>query len=98
MSGGHTHLLFVHGNSVIHRLPAHVKILATVLTVLAVVGFPREQVWAYLAVAAVVLTLVRVVGLRYRTFAKRLLIETPFVAFALLLPFVAHGEKQPVLG
>nr|WP_269328708.1 cobalt ECF transporter T component CbiQ [Kineosporia babensis] len=81
-----------------HRLPAQVKLVAALLAVLAVVAAPRHQIWVFGCFAAVVGVLVATAGIPPRLMARRLLIEVPFLGFALLLPFVAQGERTEVLG
>lgn len=98
MSAGPAHQLYQPGDSVVHRLPAHVKLVAVVLTVLAVVATPREQFWAFGLFALLVVTIAVVAGIPLGLVARRSVIETPFVAFALLLPFVARGPRTDVLG
>jgi cobalt/nickel transport system permease protein len=98
MGIGHSHLLYRHGDSVIHRLPAHVKIVSLVAFVLIVVATPRDRFWAfpvYAALLAVVAVLARVPA----TFiVRRMVVEVPFVVFALLMPVVSTGERSDVLG
>ncbi|MET8827845.1 cobalt ECF transporter T component CbiQ [Streptomyces sp. NPDC004610] len=98
MGAGHAHRLYRHGHSPVHRLPPHTKIAATFAFVVVVVSTPRAAMWAfglYAVLLAVVAGIARVpAGLLLR----RLLIEVPFVAFAVLLPFVARGERVDVLG
>ena len=98
MSGAHARTLYVPGDSVVHRLPAHLKLVATVATVLAVVAAPRERFWAFAALAGLVVLTAAVARIPPGLVARRLLIELPFVGFALLLPFVARGERTDVLG
>ena len=98
MTGTHAHALFVHGHSRLHRLPAAVKLTALGLYVLAVVLTPREAFWAFGVHAFLALTAMRIARLRAGFVAKRLLIEVPFVLFAVFLPFVAGGEQVEVLG
>lgn len=99
MSAGHAHqALYLPGTSILHRLPAQVKLVCAVLTVLAVVAAPREQFWAFGVFAAVILALAALARIPVRVMARRLLIEVPFIGFALLLPFVARGERTDVLG
>jgi len=86
MSGGHAqHLLFHPADSPVHRLPAQVKIIAALLTVLCVVATPREEFWAF----GLYLLLIGAVGQLARVpvghFAKRAIIELPFVVMALLM-------------
>jgi cobalt/nickel transport system permease protein len=64
--------------------------------VLAVVATPREQVWAFAVHAAVLVAVVATARLPAGLVAKRMVVEVPFVVFALLLPFVAQGERVSV--
>lgn len=96
MGAGHGHALHFHGHSVVHRLPAHVKILALLGFVVAVVATPRESFWAHgvhaLVLAAVVLA--SRVPLAY--LGKRMVVEVPFLVFAILMPFIATGPRVAV--
>ncbi len=96
MGAGHGHTLHYHGHSPIHRLPAHVKIVALVLFVFAVVATPREVFWPYAVhlAALVGVALVSRVPLPY--LGRRMIVEVPFVVFALLMPFVATGPRVMV--
>ncbi|MFH9859792.1 cobalt ECF transporter T component CbiQ [Streptomyces sp. NPDC017202] len=98
MGAGHAHRLYRHGHSPVHSLPPHTKLAATFAFVVVVVSTPREALWAFGLYAV----LLGVVAFRARVPAgfllKRLLIEVPFVAFAVLMPFVAEGERVDVLG
>src|SRR5919106_996471 len=95
---GHSHLLYRHGDSVVHRLPAHAKIVSLVAFVLIVVATPRDRFWAFPAYAAL-LAVVAVLARVPATFiARRMVVEIPFVVFALLLPVVSTGERSDVLG
>lgn len=98
VGAGHGHRLHVHGHSVVHRAPAHVKLLVLLGFVLVVVATPRQ--WfpvfgVHLVVLLAVVALSRVPPL---FLAKRMLVETPFVLFAVLVPFIAEGERVEVLG
>ncbi|MFJ3925524.1 cobalt ECF transporter T component CbiQ [Streptomyces sp. NPDC090022] len=98
MGAGHAHTLYRHGHSPVHALPAHCKLAATLAFVLVVVSTPREAVWAFAAYAALLAAVAAVARIPAGFLLRRLLIEIPFVAFALLLPFVAEGERAEVLG
>ncbi|MFJ4964369.1 cobalt ECF transporter T component CbiQ [Streptomyces sp. NPDC088729] len=97
MGAGHAHKLYRHGHSPVHRLPPHCKLAAVFCFVLVVVSTPREAMWAF---ALYALLLAAVAGLARipARFLGRLVIEVPFVAFALLMPFVVPGEQTEVLG
>jgi cobalt/nickel transport system permease protein len=88
--------LYVPGDTPLHRLPPQCKVAAAVLFVFAVVATPREQLWAYGVYAGAVAGLVALARLPAASVLRRLLIELPFVAFALLLPFVARGPRVDV--
>lgn len=90
--------LYLPRDTVLHRLPAHTKVVAAVLLVCVVVATPVRAWPALLAFPLVVLALSRVARLPARTVARRLVVEVPFVVFALLMPFVASGERVDVLG
>jgi cobalt/nickel transport system permease protein len=87
-----------HGHSVVHRLPAHVKVVALVGFLIAVVATPRGAWAAYAALSGVVLTAVAATQVPLGYLARRMVVELPFVLFALLLPFVATGPRVDVLG
>jgi cobalt/nickel transport system permease protein len=95
---GHVHRLYRHGHSAVHRLPAHVKLVCLVAFVLVVVATPREAFWAF-GVYALLLAAVAVIARVPAGFVlRRMVVEIPFVVFALLLPFIAAGPTTQVLG
>ena len=98
MTGPHAHALYFHGHSRVHHLAPECKLAAQLLFVFVVVATPREAIWAFAAYALILAVLIRLAGLPYGFVAKRLTVEIPFVAFALLLPFIAQGERVDVLG
>ncbi len=65
---------------------------------LAVVATPREAFWAYGAYAALLVCAARLGRVPIRFLARRLVIEAPFVLFALFLPLVGEGERVEVVG
>lgn len=98
MGAGHGHRLHYHGHSVIHRLPAQCKIIALVLFVLAVVATPRSEYWAFGIDALALLTVVAFSQVPFTYLGRRMVVELPFVVFALLLPFIALGPRTEFLG
>jgi cobalt/nickel transport system permease protein len=98
VGAGHAHPLYLPGASLLHRAPPQCKIAASLLFVFAVVATPREAVWAYGVYALLLLGLARVGRLPLPLLARRLVIEVPFVLFAVLLPVVGQGERVEVLG
>lgn len=98
MSGGAADGLLVAVDSRVHRLPAQVKIVALFVFVLAVVSTPATAFWAFAVYVALLLGCVVLANLPAATVCRRLAVETPFVVFALVLPFVATGPRVDVLG
>ena len=96
MSAGHR--LFRPGSTVVHRLPAQVKIVAALIFVVAVVATPFDAYPAFAVHAALVVAALAIAGVPAGVGARHLLIELPFVAFAVLLPFVATGPQVDVAG
>jgi cobalt/nickel transport system permease protein len=95
---GHAHPLYLPGASPLHRARPQCKIAATLLFVLAVVATPREALWAYGLYALLLVGLARVGRVPLAFLVRRLVIEVPFLAFAVLLPVVGQGERVEVLG
>ena len=92
MGSPHGHKLHYHGHSWLHRLPAHVKLVALVVFMLAVVATPREWYPVFGVLPARCCSRSwRVSRVPPSYLAKRMVVEVPFVVFALLLPFVATG-------
>jgi cobalt/nickel transport system permease protein len=98
LSGFHTHALYRHEHSVLHDLPSQVKIVALVLFVGAVVATPREVFWAFGVDGALLIGAALLARIPVGFIARRLVIEIPFVLFAVLMPFIGTGERTPVLG
>jgi len=90
--------LLVAVDSRVHRIPAQVKIVALFVFVLAVVSTPASAFWAFGLYAAMLVAAVVVAKLPALVVSRRLTVETPFIVFALLLPFVATGPRVDVLG
>jgi cobalt/nickel transport system permease protein len=89
------------GTSAVHRLSPHLKLVAVLAFALVVVATPVHAAWApaaYAGYLAAVLVAAAVAGLRPGRLARSLVIEIPFVAFALMLPFVTGGPRVEVLG
>lgn len=86
------------GDGFVHRLPAHVKIAATVLFVVAVVATPRQVIWAFALDVALLVGAARAAALPAAFVARRLRIEAPFLAFAVLLPLIGRPPRVEVLG
>jgi len=98
MGAGHGHKLHYHGHSRIHRAPAHLKIATLVVFMLTVVATPREWYPVFAGYFALVVGVIALSRVPFGYIAKRMVVEVPFVVFALLMPFVATGPQVDVLG
>jgi cobalt/nickel transport system permease protein len=98
VAAGHSHALYLPGTSPLHRARPQCKLAATLLFVLAVVATPREAFWAYGLYALGLAGLARVGQVPLPILARRLVIELPFLLFALFLPLVGQGERVEVAG
>ncbi len=98
MGAGHAHRLYRHAESVVHRLSPQSKLVATVLFVLAVVSTPREAVWAFGLYALLLAGTAAVARVPPGLVLRRMVVEVPFVLFAVLMPFLSRGERVDVLG
>ncbi|WP_426243568.1 cobalt ECF transporter T component CbiQ [Nocardioides sp. LHG3406-4] len=98
MGAGHGHRLYFHGHGRIHRAPAHLKLVALVAFMLVVVATPRTWFPVFAGYLVVLLAVIAVSRVPFGYLARRMVIEVPFLVFALLVPFVAHGPQVELLG
>ncbi|MEU6079055.1 cobalt ECF transporter T component CbiQ [Streptomyces sp. NPDC047108] len=98
MGAGHAHKLYRHGHSPVHRLPPHCKLAAALCFVLVVVSTPREAMWAFGVYALLLAAVATAARVPPGFVLRRMLVEVPFVAFAVLMPFVAGGPYVEVAG
>jgi cobalt/nickel transport system permease protein len=98
VGAGHAHPLYLPGTSPLHRARPQCKIAASVAFVLAVVATPREAFWAFGVYALALAGLAALGRVPLAFLARRLVIELPFLAFAVFLPVVGQGERVEVLG
>lgn len=98
MGAGHGHKLHYHGHSPVHRAPAHLKVLALLAFTITVVATPRDAYPVFAGYAALLAVVVAVSRVPPLYLLRRTVVELPFVVFALLMPFVAHGPRTEVLG
>ncbi len=87
----HRHVFFVHADSGVHRLAPECKLVATVLFVFAVVATPRAAVWAFVADGLILVLIAVTARVPLGRWVRRLVIEVPFLAFAVFLPLVGGG-------
>ncbi|WP_165987456.1 cobalt ECF transporter T component CbiQ [Streptomyces sp. YIM 98790] len=90
--------MFLAGDSAVHRLPAQCKIVALLGFVLLVVATPREAMWAFGGYALLLAAVAAAARVPPGFVLRRMLVEVPFVAFALLLPLLAEGPRISAFG
>lgn len=98
MGAGHSHALYVHEHSLIHRLPSETKLVAVAAFVVTVALTPREAIPAFAGYAILIGSVAGLARIPLKFMAARLIAILPFVLFAFLLPFVAGGEQVELLG
>lgn len=98
MGAGHSHALYVHEHSAVHRLAPPAKVVAALGMVASIAITPREAVWVFGFYALAIVLIARLARIRLRFVAVRLLAVAPFVLFALFIPFIATGETIEVVG
>ena len=98
MGAGHGHKLHYHGHSPIHRLPAHVKLVALLAFMLIAVATPRDWFPVFAGYLGVLIVVIAISEVPPSYLAKRMVIEVPFVVFATLMPFISSGPRTEFLG
>ncbi|MFC4590611.1 cobalt ECF transporter T component CbiQ [Sphaerisporangium corydalis] len=98
MGAGHQRQLYRPGDTLVHRLPPQCKLLAVACFAVVVVATPREAFWAF-GVHVLLLAVVAAVARVPPAFVlRRMVIELPFVVFAVALPVIGLGARVEVLG
>lgn len=98
MGAGHAHALYVHEHSAVHHLPPHVKVVAAFAFVATVASTPRELPLVFAVHALALAVAVGAARVPFRFLVARLTVVAPFLLLALLVPFVAAGERIEVAG
>lgn len=94
---GHAHL-HVPGTSRVHRLAPAPKLIGLVAFVMTVALTPRREPVAFAVYLAVVIAVVGITRVPFRTVVSRLVVIVPFLVFAAIVPFIGTGEQVEVLG
>ncbi len=98
MGAGHGHKLHYHGHSWLHRLPAHLKLVGLLGFMLVVVATPKDWYAAFAGYLVLLGAVVLSSGVPPTYLLKRMVVEVPFLVFAVLMPFIATGPRTEVLG
>jgi len=98
LGAGHSHALYIHEHSRLHKLAPEAKLAAAVGLVVSVAITPRQAIWAFGVYSLMVIALAAWSRVPARFLVVRLGAVLPFVAFALVIPFVASGRQTDILG
>lgn len=98
MGAGHAHALYVHAHSRVHAMAPEAKVVAAVGFVAVAALTPADALWAFAGHALLLAAVVRLSHLRAGFVVSRAAVVAPFILFAVLIPFVASGERTRFLG
>jgi cobalt/nickel transport system permease protein len=98
VGAGHHHQLYRPGDTLVHRLPPQCKLVAVAGFAIAVVATRREAFWAFGVYALVLAGVAAVARVPPGFLLRRMVIEVPFVVFAVAMPIIGLGERTQVLG
>jgi cobalt/nickel transport system permease protein len=98
VGAGHGHRLHYHGHSPIHRARPQLKIVSLLAFVLVVVATPNDLYPVFAGYLALLIGVVALSRVPVTYLLPRLVVEVPFLVFAVLMPFVSHGERIDLLG
>lgn len=90
--------LYLHRHTAIHELPAHVKIVTLLAFILMVILTPADQYWAFALYALMLAGVAVVARVPFSVIGPRMLVEVPFVLFAVLMPVLGPEPDVQVLG
>lgn len=96
MGAAHGHTLHFHGHSVLHRIPAHAKLIGLLGFIIVVVLTPGEFLLAFTGYAVIVAGLAWLSEVPAAYLLRRVWPVMPFLLVAAVLPFVATGERIDV--
>jgi cobalt/nickel transport system permease protein len=88
--------LYLHRHTPVHRLPAHLKIVAAVAFVSVGVATPITRWEAFVWFGIILVVVLSAARIPCMTVLRRATIEVPFIAFAALMPFFGTGETVDV--
>jgi cobalt/nickel transport system permease protein len=86
----------VSGDTVLHRASPRVKLVALVAFAVIVVATPPQWFPAFAVYGVFVLGMLVIARVPPLAVLRRMVIEVPFLVFALLMPFIAAGPRIEV--
>ena len=94
METSHSHHLETHSDSYLVKIKPEIKILSFFSIILSIAFLSLENKSTIYLQALIVLGLLIISKLQFKTYLKRLSIDIPFILFALFLPFVSKGDGE----
>ena len=90
--------LYIHRHTYIHDLAPHVKILAAFSFLFIAVLTPAKIYASFAGYLVLIAGLILMAQLSFKTVAKRMVVEVPFVLFAILMPFLGRAPYIEIYG
>jgi cobalt/nickel transport system permease protein len=90
--------LYIHRHTYIHDLAPHVKILAAFSFLLIAVLTPAKSYASFAGYFVLIAGLILMAQLSFKTVVKRMVVEVPFVLFAILMPFLGRAPYIEIYG
>lgn len=104
VSEGHNHghdvgeRLYIHRHSIVHSIPAHLKIVAGLFFITIGVATSISNWQAFIGYFLLIGTVLAIAQLPVKKILSRATVEIPFLLFAILMPFFGTGEKFELFG
>lgn len=90
--------LYIHKHTYIHELAPHVKIVGAFTFLLIAVLTPADNYASFAGYFTLIAGLIVLSELSFKTVAKRMVVEVPFVIFAVLMPFLGRAPFIEIYG
>jgi cobalt/nickel transport system permease protein len=90
--------LYIHRHSLVHPMPAHLKILAGLFFIIVAVSTSISNWPAFIGYFLLISVVLAIAKLPVKKILSRATIEIPFVLFAFLMPFFGTGERFELFG
>jgi cobalt/nickel transport system permease protein len=90
--------LYIHRHSIVHSMPAHLKIVAGLLFIIVGVATSISNWQAFIGYFLLIGIVLAIAQLPIKKILSRATVEIPFVLFAFLMPFFGTGEKFELFG
>ena len=90
--------LYIHRHTYIHGLAPHVKIIGAFSFLLVAVLTPADQYLSFAGYLVLVLSIIFMAELSIKTVVRRMVVEVPFILFAVLMPFLGRAPYIEISG